>query len=129
MFQRHSGSCGKVDWSQIDIMPKLYFCPYNRRHALDMVAAYSAGFSKRVLTAFSDIEAEADAASEAYFNERIDEVMGYAGPDILITRISKSVSMTLLRDTASVCTRTWSLCADRSRNSQWRGCTTFGNDY
>jgi len=63
-------------------MTELYFCPYNRRYALDMITAYSAGFSKRVLTAFSNIEAEAEAASEAYFNERINEPVGYDGPDL-----------------------------------------------
>jgi hypothetical protein len=62
-------------------MTNLYFCPYNRRYALDMIAAYAAGFSKRVLSAVSDIEAEAEAASEAYFNERISEPVGYDDAD------------------------------------------------
>src|SRR5207248_1861788 len=57
------------------------FRPYNRRYTLDMVSAYAAGFSKRVLSAFSDIEAEAEAASEAYFNERISEPVGYHDAD------------------------------------------------
>jgi hypothetical protein len=62
-------------------MTDLYFCPYKRRYALDMVAAYANGFSKQVLSAFGDIEAEAEAAREAYFNKRIDEPAGYDDRD------------------------------------------------
>jgi hypothetical protein len=62
-------------------MTKLYFCQYNRRYALGMVGAYSAGLSKRVLPAFNEIEAEADAAVEMYFNERINEPVEYDDPD------------------------------------------------
>jgi hypothetical protein len=65
----------------VDAMTKLYFCPYNRRYALDMVAAFTAGISKRVLGSFDDIEAEAEAASETYFNERINEPAEYDDPD------------------------------------------------
>jgi hypothetical protein len=46
-----------------------------------MVGAYSAGLSKRVLPAFNEIEAEADAALETYFNERINEPVEYDDPD------------------------------------------------
>jgi hypothetical protein len=62
------------------IMTSLYFGACHRRHALDLVAAYAAGLSNRVFTVFNDIEAEADAASEAYFNERINDLVGFGIP-------------------------------------------------
>jgi hypothetical protein len=62
-------------------MTELYFCTYNRSYALDMISAYAAGFSERVFMAFRDIEAEAEAASKAYFNERVNEPAGFDGPD------------------------------------------------
>lgn len=43
-------------------------------------AGYSSGFADRVLPSFHDIEAEADAASEAYFNSRMNQMAGEDGP-------------------------------------------------
>jgi hypothetical protein len=50
----------------------LLICQFPQQYALDLVRAYSSGFADRVLPGFQDIEAEADAASEAYFNSRIN---------------------------------------------------------
>jgi hypothetical protein len=47
---------------------------FPQQYALDLVRAYSSGFADRVLPGFQDIEAEADAASEAYFDSRVNQV-------------------------------------------------------
>jgi len=52
----------------------LLFCQFPKHYALDLVRAYSSGFADRVLPGFQDIEAEADAASEAYFDSRVNQV-------------------------------------------------------
>ena len=53
---------------------------FPQQYALDLVRAYSSGFADRVLPGFQDIEAEADAASEAYFNSRMNQVATEDGP-------------------------------------------------
>jgi hypothetical protein len=58
---------------EIDLVASVYFEPYTRRHALSLVAAYSRGFTSRVLAAFDNMESEAEAASEAYFEKKMDE--------------------------------------------------------
>lgn len=55
---------------------KLHFCCYSRRYAIGLVDAYVAGFSERILPAYGDIEKEADAAAEAYFNEGLNAAAG-----------------------------------------------------
>ena len=45
-----------------------------QQYALDLVRAYASGFADRVLPSFQGIEAESDAASEAYFNSRMNQV-------------------------------------------------------
>ena len=47
--------------------------PYRQQYALELVRAYSSGFADRVLPGFQDIEAEADAAAEAYFNSGMNQ--------------------------------------------------------
>jgi len=47
---------------------------FPQQYALDLVRAYSSGFADRVLPGFQDIEAEADAASEAYFDSRMNQI-------------------------------------------------------
>jgi hypothetical protein len=47
---------------------------FPQQYALDLVRAYSSGFADRVLPGFQDIEAEADAASEAYFDSRMNQM-------------------------------------------------------
>ncbi len=51
----------------------LLFCQFPKHYALDLVRAYSSGFADRVLPGFQDIEAEADAAAEAYFNSGMNQ--------------------------------------------------------
>lgn len=54
-------------------MALLYFNPSTRRHALSLVTAYSQGFTSRVMAAFDNIEEEAEAAAEAYYEEKTNE--------------------------------------------------------
>jgi len=53
---------------------------FSQQYALDLVRAYSSGVADRVLPGFNDIEAEANAAREAYFSSRMNQVAGYDGP-------------------------------------------------
>jgi hypothetical protein len=53
---------------------------FPQQYALDLVRAYSSGFADRVLPGFQDIEAEADAACEAYFESRMNQVASEDGP-------------------------------------------------
>lgn len=63
-------------------MVVLYFGPSIRRHALSLVTAYSHGFMIRVLAAFDNIEEEAEAAAEAYYEEKTNEpAWDDSGPD------------------------------------------------
>jgi hypothetical protein len=63
-------------------MPLLYFCPSNRRYALELVSAYSREFTSRVLAAFDNIESEAHAAEEAYYENKMNEpAWDDSGPD------------------------------------------------
>jgi hypothetical protein len=47
---------------------------FPQQYALDLVRVYSSGIADRVSPVFQDIEAEADAASEAYFDSRMNQV-------------------------------------------------------
>jgi hypothetical protein len=58
----------------------LYFGPSARRYTLDLVRAYSHGFTTHILSGFDDIEADADAAASAYFEEQMNQPTGYDGP-------------------------------------------------
>src|ERR1700737_2552465 len=46
---------------------------FPQQYALDLVRVYSSGIADRVLPVFQDIEAEADAASEACFESRMNQ--------------------------------------------------------
>jgi hypothetical protein len=59
---------------------ELLIYQFPQQYALDLVRAYSSGFADRVLPGFQDIEAEADAASEAYFNGRMNQMANEDGP-------------------------------------------------
>lgn len=61
-------------------MVTLCFCHSNRRYALDLVRAYANGVGRRVLTVFDNIEAEADTASDAYYQEAISKPADGDGP-------------------------------------------------
>lgn len=61
-------------------MVTLCFCHSNRRYALDLVRAYANGVSRRVLTVFDDMAAEADAASDAHYEEAISKPADGDGP-------------------------------------------------
>jgi hypothetical protein len=62
------------------MLSALLIYQFPQQYALDLVRAYSSGFADRVLPGFQDIEAEADAASEAYFNSRMNQVASEDGP-------------------------------------------------
>ncbi len=62
------------------MLSALLIYQFPQHYALDLVRAYSSGFADRVLPGFHDIEAEADAASEAYFDSRMNQVASYDGP-------------------------------------------------
>jgi len=53
---------------------------FPQQYALNLVRAYSSGFADRVLPGFRDIEAEADAASGAYFDSRMNQVVSEDEP-------------------------------------------------
>ena len=59
----------------------LYFGQSNRRYALDLIGAYSDGFARRILPGFDNIEAEATAAAETLFRDRMNQLAGFDGPD------------------------------------------------
>jgi hypothetical protein len=54
----------------------LLLCQFPKHYALDVVRAYSSGFADRVLPGFQDIEAEAEAACEEYFESRTNREVG-----------------------------------------------------
>lgn len=54
-------------------MYQLYFSPAARRYVLDLVSVYSRGFTDRVLAAFANIEEEADAVGDAYYDTKMNE--------------------------------------------------------
>ena len=53
-------------------MGSLLCCQFPKHYTLDVVLAYSSGFANRVLSGFQDIEAEAEAAGEEYFESRMN---------------------------------------------------------
>lgn len=63
-------------------MCQLYFSPAARRYVLDLVSAYSRGFTDRVLAAFAHIEEEADARGDTYYDKKTNEpAWDDSGPD------------------------------------------------
>jgi hypothetical protein len=60
----------------------LFFGPDARRYALNLIAVYSHEVTSRVLAAFANIAAEADARSDDYFDNKMDEpAWDDTGPD------------------------------------------------
>ena len=97
---------------------------FPQQYALDLVRAYSSGFADRVLPGFQDIEAEADAASEAYFDSRMNQVASEDEP-----WLDEGAVARMGRNTDSACTPTLSSFASRLRDWLSPASTTSGRGW